>query len=286
MRFFIASKTLVLSVVVSLILASCSYFPQLSDEERNSVLSDPFKERLRQGYLFHADWEKEQGDNDDAGHYRYKVKSLVNGLSIDPEGLSARKIPTDNLNELADARNKLATAFAKNAKTIVPVLAADAQVAFDCWVEQQEENFQPEHIAACRKDFMLAAEAMADALKPKEIPVPELVMPDPYIVFFDFDKDKIRDSARQVLDGVAEAIVEFTPSRVIIEGHADTVGTNDYNKKLSERRAKAVAKVLTEKGVYEGLLEVKALGEDAPMVPTKDGVKEEKNRYGRIILVK
>src|SRR3546814_8047690 len=52
--------------------------------------------------------------------------------------------------ELKQAREKLVAAFDAGAKEASPDAAALAQANYDCWLEQQEENYQPEHIKSCR----------------------------------------------------------------------------------------------------------------------------------------
>lgn len=279
----------ILSLFLLVFLAACHYFPSLDEAEKNNTLDDPFREGLRKGYVELAESELAQGDRDDAGHYRYKVRTVVRGHSLDPENLTTRNMPTEHLNELAEARNFLMTAFAKDAQNIAPEIAAEAQVKFDCWVEQQEENFQPEDIKACRQAFKIAEDKLAAAIQPKpeEIVKPEpKVMPGTYYVFFDFDKSNIDLSAEVLLKKVADQVSEFLPDQVYIAGHADRAGSEKYNQKLSERRAEAVSKKLMEYGVYGALIKSEAFGEKAPKVPTKDGVKEPQNRFVEIKFIK
>jgi len=68
----------------------------------------------------------------------------------------------------------------------------------------------------------------------------------------------------------------------VVTGHTDTSGSDKYNQKLSERRAKAVADGLAGLGVPATSLSVDWKGESAPAVATGDGVKEPLNRRSTV----
>ena len=71
-------------------------------------------------------------------------------------------------------------------------------------------------------------------------------------------------------------------TKVVIIGHTDTSGSADYNVRLSERRAKAVADALVGLGVAQTALSVDWKGETQPAVATGDNVKEPLNRRSTI----
>jgi outer membrane protein OmpA-like peptidoglycan-associated protein len=71
-------------------------------------------------------------------------------------------------------------------------------------------------------------------------------------------------------------------TRVVVVGHTDTSGSDAYNNRLSERRAKAVADALVGAGVGQTSLSVDWKGESQPAVQTGDGVKEPLNRRSTI----
>src|SRR3546814_12911437 len=70
--------------------------------------------------------------------------------------IATRDLPADKVDELSSARVRLMTAISAGAADEEPLDAAKAQAHFDCWMEQQEETFQPQHIAACRDGYMTA----------------------------------------------------------------------------------------------------------------------------------
>ena len=80
---------------------------------------------------------------------------------------------------LSAARERLVAALAGGAADKDPANAARAQVMFDCWMQEQEENFQPAHIAACRDGFTDAMGIVEAALKPAPAPVAAKPAPQP-----------------------------------------------------------------------------------------------------------
>ena len=73
--------------------------------------------------------------------------------------------------------------------------------------------------------------------------------------------------------------------RVRIEGHTDDVGTNDYNKDLSDRRARTVVRYLTGKGIARERLEPSGFGEDRPIASNATALGRAKNRRVEFTIV-
>ena len=94
-----------------------------------------------------------------------------------------------------------------------------------------------------------------------------------YVVYFDFNSSRLTPAARAKLDSLVDVIKNSeTVSNVNIVGYADMIGSNDYNYRLSQRRANSVKNYLASKGYYNtAATEVRAQGESAP-VSNCDGV--------------
>lgn len=109
-------------------------------------------------------------------------------------------------------------------------------------------------------------------------------------VTFDFDEATIRQGARSTLDSLAELILASGNGTIAIEGHTDSRGEAAYNQRLSEERAKAVARYLATKGVPASRLETEGLGAARPAAPNTrpDGSDDEagrqRNRRVEVIL--
>ena len=268
-------------VALSGALAACA-----SDIQRvRSVegTGSPFTRALTHEYrdlsAFEAD---EMYDWPDARHFARKGLLASEGEVVQPEDLGNWDLPEDRVEELTAARAKLVGLLDAGARDRVPEAAARAQTRFDCWVEQQEENHQPDHIAACRDQFFAAlAELETAAPAPAQ---PAAVQPETYVVYFDFDKSNVKPEAAQILDrAIADAKAGGTPS-ISVTGHADRSGSEDYNLALSLRRADAVREYLIKGGVTAEQITVSGRGEAEPAVPTADGVKEPRNRRVEVIV--
>lgn len=106
----------------------------------------------------------------------------------------------------------------------------------------------------------------------------QIIFDDKSGVNFAFDSAELTADAKNNLDAVAEIFLEFPDTDLMIEGHTDSVGDDNYNMKLSKRRADAVVNYLKAKGVSSNRFQVEAFGETRPRFEndTKEG--QAKNR--------
>lgn len=109
-------------------------------------------------------------------------------------------------------------------------------------------------------------------------PPPPACVAGPFMVFFDWDKDDITPQAAAILDNAASAYQTCGQAQVMIAGHADRSGSDQYNVGLSQRRAANVRSYLAGRGIPDGVMTTEAFGESRPLVETADGVREPQNR--------
>jgi peptidoglycan-associated lipoprotein len=83
-------------------------------------------------------------------------------------------------------------------------------------------------------------------------------------VFFDFDKYDIKATQTEALDTSAKWLQQHGGHLVLIEGHADERGTNEYNLTLGERRAKATMDYLVSRGIQAARITITSFGEERP----------------------
>jgi peptidoglycan-associated lipoprotein len=97
-------------------------------------------------------------------------------------------------------------------------------------------------------------------------------------ILFDFDKSDIKSSEAPKIDAIVSWAKDNPEHELVLNGNADERGTNDYNKKLSDRRVKAVREALAKAGVDPQRLRTFALGEDAPTCEEKTESCWQNNR--------
>ena len=100
----------------------------------------------------------------------------------------------------------------------------------------------------------------------------------PTLVFFDWDSDIPDEGSSETIRAKSELAIECGWSAFSVVGHADRSGSDSYNLELSERRAQAIANLMSEAGIPVGSIDTSAQGEANPRVPTQDGVREPQNR--------
>ncbi len=105
-------------------------------------------------------------------------------------------------------------------------------------------------------------------------------------VFFDFNKPVFENKYHKTLDSVCDRLKKDRKLELIILAISDTVGTSDYNLKLSKRRASSVQKYLRKRGIPERKLDVISLGENLPQAYNSAKNVLLSNRRVELIIVK
>jgi outer membrane protein OmpA-like peptidoglycan-associated protein len=95
---------------------------------------------------------------------------------------------------------------------------------------------------------------------------------------FEFDKADLRPEDRELLSRIAGILMTSHDYTVSVNGHTDDVGTDDYNQKLSERRAEAVRDYLVKAGLAPDILSVQGHGKSMPLVRGTSDAARGKNR--------
>ncbi len=272
-----------------LVLGACAGLtgpPELQSLRQAEPEGAAFSQALSREYLVLANFEAdEMVDWRDAQRFTRKGLRAAAGEIVPPEDFGRWRIPEAHRPTLSAARARLVAALGAGAADAAPDDAARAQAHFDCWVEQQEENWQVDHIAACRSGFETAMTSLDRALAQRGGPEPATrqfaerspTPLRPMRLQFGFDSYLLDSEAMTVVNEAAAAINE-RGGNVTITGHADRAGTEPYNWALSLQRASTVQAALIEKGVSASSISVVAAGETDRLVETADGVRESKNR--------
>ncbi len=98
------------------------------------------------------------------------------------------------------------------------------------------------------------------------------------VVYFDYDKDNLRDDARAVLDAKASVLAANSGIAIIVTGHTDEQGTSEYNLALGQRRAAQVKRYLESKGIAENRMTTQSMGDSQPAAQGSDEASYQLNR--------
>ncbi len=279
-------------------LGACDFnkFEEVDAINEVQAVGSPFTQKLTSEYKNFVNEEVDgMNDHADAIHFARKGLASARGDVVMPEPLGDWNIGADYMDELATGRSRLVAVYDLGAREMYPDVAAVAQARFDCWIEQQEENFQPGDINKCKREFLAALEQLEGQM-PKAPPAPAAAANpldvDPnapmaaenamYLVFFDWDKSDLGPGAQSVLDAVASEATKRSLTSLTIVGHADTSGSESYNDKLAQRRANAVRDALIQRGIQASIIRTESRGESELLVATADNVREPANRRAQI----
>jgi peptidoglycan-associated lipoprotein len=105
-------------------------------------------------------------------------------------------------------------------------------------------------------------------------------------IYFDYDQYDIRADAQPVLQTIASWLLKNMPAKILIEGHCDDRGTNEYNLALGDRRAKAVRDYLVALGIAANRIETISYGEEEPLCTAQTEECWTKNRRAHFIILK
>ena len=279
-------------VAAGLSLAACFNNDHI-DVANMTPTGTALQSALHQEYSSLSRVEYDEGDWHDGYTFLRKARASADGQDVGPEKPWDWDVPADTYEELHDAWDALGYWRRMGAAERVPALMAKAQASYDCWIQEQEENYQPDDIAGCRDAYYGAIADIENGMKwqpdagepmampgatPRPAVAPEAVgKPRFYTIFFDWDKSDINPIAQRVVDAIVADWGSEAASLELV-GHADRSGGDDYNQALSERRVGSVTQALGEQGIGSGRVSGYGVGESDPAVPTADGVREPRNR--------
>ncbi|MCP4393782.1 MAG: OmpA family protein [Alphaproteobacteria bacterium] len=271
-------KKIFVSIFSVLLLAGCARENAWDVEKVRAmpVAGDSvFYDQLKYEYTELAAAERSEGDWDDTVVFLERAKDAAVGEMTVPDPEALGGIDEKWLPEAHAGRIRLKKALDGNATKKKPREAALALAGFECWLKELEENRYNEDIAACRAQFETAMSVIENFG----------CGPNRFITYFDFDKAKLTEEAKRIVDNSVvyfNRISQGRKSLIVISGHADTMGSKSYNKGLSKRRAETVKAYLSSKGVNVSKVKVEFFGETKPAVLTPDETMEPRNRRATV----
>ena len=267
-------------------MTGCTNLDRLS---RASLLNDHYFFALANEYLAFSSSEAKQYDWYDSEYFAKKGLRASHGEMVLPETPSDWDLDQPDIARLDKQRRRLMKVIQGSYRHAFAPDVAHAQVLYDCWIEQLEENWQMSDIAECEDNFLSLMteieEKIAIKMEAGKKNQPIMIGKESNrentlsrVVYFGFDSYNIDNIGHQIINQVASFINNLTDYTVSVKGHTDSYGTANYNLGLSKKRADSVADLLQKKGVNSSKISVTAHGESMLALDTKDQVSEIKNR--------
>lgn len=259
---------------LAVLLAACASAPQRNEQleqaraEVQKVTADPLAE---------------QAANDDINAARASLNQAQTALQ--------QKRPPQEVDQLAYlALRHAQAAEARVSEAHARQEVAKAQQDRDRILlqarERETQNAKADaatarNTAAAAQSELTSARQELSALQSKQTDRgPVMTLSD---VLFDTGRATLKPGADRELDRLAQALKDNPNTRVIIEGHTDSVGGDDYNQSLSERRAQAVADALRMRGVPSDRYEARGLGKSYPVASNSTQAGRQQNRRVEIV---
>ena len=143
-------------------------------------------------------------------------------------------------------------------------------------VQARGRNAPPSEVKKLSADEIKSTFSEALAAQP--------LMPTKFILYFLENSSKLTSKSKNALPQIIQTIHERNSTDIVISGHTDTVGTTDYNSKLSLDRAKVVYEILVASGVVPANITVTSHGKGNPLIKTGDNVAEPRNRRVEVVI--
>lgn len=105
------------------------------------------------------------------------------------------------------------------------------------------------------------------------------------MIRFDYDKYFIRDDAKPVLENNAAWLKKFSTAKILIEGHCDERGTEEYNLALGEKRAKSVMDYLASLGIPVERMRIISYGKSQPLDMGSNETAWAQNRRAQFLVI-
>jgi len=110
------------------------------------------------------------------------------------------------------------------------------------------------------------------------------LMPESFLLYFGLDSNRLTPESSSVIPRIVASVQKRQSTDISVIGHTDRTGKDEYNRKLSLDRAKAVIDLLTAANINADSITVSYYGEGDPLVPTADNVPEPRNRRVEVLV--
>lgn len=286
--------SLVLAVAGTFLVAACATTSLDLDRARDSyeqAAGDSEVARNAPVALYEAEQELkrterawlEDKDRDETAHRAYLTEKRIEIARAVAAGKAAReegeRLNRERSKVLLEAR----TREVGKALSVAEQRARDAELA----------RLEAEARAAEAERMRQEAQAAADEARRLQQAIAELeahqtergIVLTLGDVLFDFDQAALKPGAEQNLLRLVEFLEEYPDREVLVEGHTDSVGSNEYNLSLSRRRADVVHDFLTRSGIPAARVVTKGYGRSHPVLSNDTAEGRQRNRRVEVVIL-
>ena len=240
-----------------------------NDAKMAAPSGDAYSQALFKEMMAIADFERVEEDWTDANYFGGQALTVANGGMIEPTDPNMREMNKYGdsgytRDDVTAGYTELKGVLAGGGASRDPMAMAQAFAGYECFYEQVEEGHQAADIAACKEQYDNAIAILT-------------AVPDaPGVCYYPINGDQVDFNCQTEISTIADAAAGG--GQVVVQGHADTLGSADYNLDLSKRRAQGVVEVLNQLGIPTDRMTVGAVGEAEQRVATPDNTAEQENR--------
>jgi outer membrane protein OmpA-like peptidoglycan-associated protein len=174
----------------------------------------------------------------------------------------------------AQARDELDKGAAERQAVLIQAREREAQLA------QQNAQAAQQSAASAQSRAQSLEQELAQMRAKKTDRGMVLTLGD---VLFDTGKSTLKPGAFTTIGRLADVLKEDSNRKVVIEGHTDSVGTDEFNQQLSEARANAVRTALVERGVSDSQITAVGKGESFPVATNDNAAGRQQNRRVELV---
>jgi outer membrane protein OmpA-like peptidoglycan-associated protein len=272
--------TSITAIVSAVLLAACATTPKSIAEldkahaDVETLSADPLVQQAASQELSNARKSLEAADTamkkrnrDDVLHYSYLASQQA---QTGQERIAAERAKQQVAQGEAERNRVLLESRTHEAETAKA--AAEQQAAIARAQAQQAEAARQEAEAAQRQLAELQAKQTERGMV--------LTLGD---VLFDTGKSTLKPGADAMIERVAGFLSNNEGTKVIVEGHTDSRGSDEYNQQLSEQRAQAVASALAGRGIDRSRVEPVGRGKALPVASNDTAAGQQQNRRVELI---
>jgi len=274
------TKASIAAVVSAVLMTACASTPKRVEQleqarsDVQTLSSDPLAQQAASQELSNARKSLEQAENAlKAGH-----KEEVLHFSY----LASQQAQTgqERVSEIR-AREDVAKGESERNRVLLESRTAEAERATAAAQEQARiAQNQAQQADAARQEAETAQRQLAELQAKQTERGMVLTLGD---VLFDTAAATLKPGAGAVLDRVAGFLKENDGTKVLIEGHTDSRGSDGYNEQLSQRRAQAVADGLAFRGIDRNRVEAVGRGEALPVASNDTMAGQQQNRRVELV---